>query len=91
MNLASGPGKRKGVGLIPADSVILFSRQLKECLRSNLAIILLLGCLKLLLQLKKIVWAWTLRKFIEDQIYFSRSTLDFELLLLLIQLVFIGF
>ena len=74
MNLAAGPKKEEGVGLIPADSIFLFSSLLKECLRSELATILLLGCLRLLLQLKKIVWAWTLQKFIEDQIYFSRNT-----------------
>lgn len=64
---------------------ICFCRWLKECQKSGLDIILLHGCLRLLLLLKRIVLEWTLRKFTENQTYFSMcNSLEFLLLILLL-------
>lgn len=63
-----------------------FCRQLKECQKSGLDIILLHGCLRLLLLLKRIVSEWTLQKFTENQIYFCMCSIHkFCLLILLLR------
>lgn len=46
-------------------------RQSKEFQRSGLDITLLRGCWRLLLQLKKTDWEWTLQKSTENQVYIS--------------------